>query len=106
MAPSLIGVTGRMTDVQIIAKARQVGRTMCCARSILDLSDSQLHEITAFLHAADSSPNLSPRQEKAGGSMGCCSMMSSVDDAAVIGSTLTEYRVRSRRGSTNRAHLG
>lgn len=54
MAPSLLDVTRRMRDEAIVAHARKIGGTMCCARNILNLTDAQFGDIIAFLHAVDS----------------------------------------------------
>lgn len=53
MAPSLIGVTEHMTDEEIVAHARMIGDTMCCARNILKLTDSEFDDILAYFHAVD-----------------------------------------------------
>lgn len=61
MAPSLIGVTERMDDEEIIKHARKIGRSMCCAQHILKLTDQEFENIVAHLHTLNA--NL-PKQRK------------------------------------------
>ena len=72
MAPSLVGVTGRMTDGAIVAHARKIGETMCCAKHIRSLTDAEFRDIVAYFHAVDTDPAVKRRAERAGGSVGCC----------------------------------
>ncbi len=49
MVPSLIGVTERMSPSEIIAHSRGLANSMCCARHLAQLSDSDYHSIIAYL---------------------------------------------------------
>lgn len=72
MAPSFVGVTRRMTDEGIVAHARKIGETMCCARHIRRLADAEFTDIVAYFHAVDTDPRVKRRAERAGGGIGCC----------------------------------
>jgi mono/diheme cytochrome c family protein len=72
MAPSLVGVTGHMTDTAIVAHARKIGETMCCARHIRHLSDRDFADIVAFFHAVDNDPAVRRRLKGATSGSGCC----------------------------------
>ena len=56
MAPSLLGVTRRMTDDAIVAHARRIGETMCCAWHIGKISDAEFADIVAYFYAVDRDP--------------------------------------------------
>jgi mono/diheme cytochrome c family protein len=71
MAPSLVGVTGHMRDEAIVAHARKIGETMCCARHIRNLTDAEFRDIVAYFHAVDTDPTVKRRAERASGSVGC-----------------------------------
>ena len=73
MAPSLVDITKRMSDEGIVAHARKIGATMCCAQNILNLSDAQFGDIIAFLHADDSDSAVKGQVAKLGngGMCGC-----------------------------------
>lgn len=73
LAPSLVGVTGHMTDEAIVAHARKIGETMCCARHIRNITDAEFSDIVAYFHAADTDPSVKRRAERAGGGGCCCS---------------------------------
>jgi mono/diheme cytochrome c family protein len=53
MAPSLLGITDRMTDNAIVDHSRKIGQTMCCARHIGKLTDAQFADILAYFRAID-----------------------------------------------------
>jgi mono/diheme cytochrome c family protein len=72
MAPSLVGVTRRMADDRIVAHARKIGETMCCARHIRNLTDDQFADIVAYFHALDTNPAAKRGAEEAGQGAGCC----------------------------------
>jgi hypothetical protein len=72
MAPSLIGVTRHMTDEGIVAHARKIGETMCCARHIRDLTDAEFTDIVAYFHAVDHDPGVRRRAAQAQAGGGCC----------------------------------
>ncbi len=72
MAPSLVGVTRHMRDEAIVAHARKIGETMCCARHIRSLTDAEFTDIVAYFHAVDTDPTVKRRAERAGGGSGCC----------------------------------
>jgi hypothetical protein len=72
MAPSLVGVTRHMTDEAIVAHARKIGETMCCARHIRNLTDAEFTDIVAYFHAVDTDPPVRRPAERAGGGSGCC----------------------------------
>jgi mono/diheme cytochrome c family protein len=71
MAPSLIGVTRHMTDEGIVAHARKIGETMCCARHIRNLTDAEFTDIIAYFHAVDTDPAVKRRAEGQGPGVGC-----------------------------------
>lgn len=73
MAPSLLGVTRHMEDEQVVAHARRIGETMCCARHILRLTDAQFADIVAYFHAVDRDPGVRRRATRAAVGTGCCS---------------------------------
>jgi mono/diheme cytochrome c family protein len=72
MAPSLRGVTRRMTDDAIVAHARRIGETMCCARHIGKISDAEFADIVAYFSAVDRDPEVGRRAAGASGKGGCC----------------------------------
>jgi mono/diheme cytochrome c family protein len=72
MAPSLVGVTGHLTDEAVVAHARKIGETMCCARHIRSLTDAEFTDIVTYFHAVDTDPAVKRRAERAGGGSGCC----------------------------------
>jgi cytochrome c553 len=72
MAPSLLDVTRRMSDKAIVAHARKIGDTMCCARSILNLSDAQFGDIVAFLHAVTANSVVRSQVAQLGNGGACC----------------------------------
>ena len=72
MAPSLLGVTRRMTDDAIVAHARRIGETMCCARHIGKISDAEFADIVAYFYAVDRDPEVGRRAAGARGKGGCC----------------------------------
>jgi cytochrome c len=72
MAPSLVGVTRHMTDEAIVAHARKIGETICCARHIRSLTDAEFTDIVAYFHAVDTDPAVKRRAEREGGSECCC----------------------------------
>ena len=72
MAPSLVGVTGHVTDVAIVAHARKIGETMCCARHIRNLTDAEFSDIIAYFHAVDTDAAVRRRAEEIGRGRGCC----------------------------------
>jgi mono/diheme cytochrome c family protein len=72
MAPSLIGVTRHMADEGIVAHARKIGETMCCARHIRNLTDAEFTDIIAYFHAVDTDPAVKRRAEGQGTGVGCC----------------------------------
>lgn len=58
MAPSLVGVTERMSVKQIAAHARKIADEMMCARSIKTLTDKDFADIAAYLRTLQpSSPD-------------------------------------------------
>jgi mono/diheme cytochrome c family protein len=71
MAPSLLGTTGYMADEAIVAHARKIGATMCCARHIGNLTDVDFADIVAYFHAVDGDAAVRRRAEKAPGGGGC-----------------------------------
>ena len=75
MAPSLLEVTKWMSDEAIVAHARKIGATMCCAGNILNLTDAQFSDIVAFLHADDSDAAVAGQVAKLKDAGDCCSMM-------------------------------
>ena len=72
MAPSLRGVTGHRTDEAIVAHARKIGETMCCARHIRGLTDGDFADIVAYFHAVDRNAAVRRRADQAGAGRGCC----------------------------------
>lgn len=74
MAPSLLGVTRHMRDAEIVAHARMIGETMCCARHIRQLTDREFADIVAYFHAVDRDPGARRAAAQAGSGMSCCSM--------------------------------
>jgi hypothetical protein len=72
MAPSLLDVTKHMTDEAIVAHARKIGETMCCARHIRGLTDGEFADILAYFHAVDQDPAVRRRAAQAGAGGGCC----------------------------------
>jgi mono/diheme cytochrome c family protein len=72
MSPSLLGVTRRMTDSAIVAHARKIGETMCCARHLRAVTDREFADIVAYFHAVDKDPAVRRRAERAGAGSGCC----------------------------------
>jgi hypothetical protein len=72
MAPSLLGVTRHMGDEAIVAHARKIGETMCCARHIGHLTDADFADILAYFHAVDRDPAVRRRAEQAPARGGCC----------------------------------
>lgn len=72
MAPALIGVTRHMTDEGIVAHARKIGETMCCARHIRSVTDAEFTDIIAYFHAIDTDSGVKRRAERAGAGVGCC----------------------------------
>lgn len=73
MAPSLLGVTRRMSDEEIVAHAREIGEMMCCARHIGKITDEEFADVVAFLHAVDGDAKLRRGIERSGGRGCCCS---------------------------------
>jgi len=57
MAPSLIGVTNRMSTKEIAAHSRKIAEEMMCARPIKKLSDRDFEEIVEYLKTLDSRRN-------------------------------------------------
>lgn len=49
MAPSLVGITQRMTTEEIAAHSRKIADQMMCARSINELTDKDFTDIVAYL---------------------------------------------------------
>ena len=72
MAPSLLGVTKHKSDKAIVAHARKIGETMCCARHIRNLNDREFADIVAFFHAVDNDPAVRRRVEGTTSGGGCC----------------------------------
>jgi hypothetical protein len=67
-----VGITGHMRDEAIVAHARKIGETMCCARHIRNLTDAEFTDIVAYFHAVDTDPGVKRRAERASGGSGCC----------------------------------
>lgn len=78
MAPSLLGVTQHMEDEEIVAHARRIGETMCCARHLRNIGDREFADIVAYFHAVDRDPRVRSEAAEAGSGGSCCSMMGSM----------------------------
>jgi mono/diheme cytochrome c family protein len=74
MAPLLLGVTRHMDDDEIIAHARRIGETMCCARHLRNITDREFGDIVAYFHAVDRDPRVRGAAAQAGGGGSCCAM--------------------------------
>jgi hypothetical protein len=61
-----------MSDEGIVAHARKIGETMCCARHIRSLTDADFADIVAYFHAVDTDASVKRAAERAGGATGCC----------------------------------
>jgi hypothetical protein len=58
-------MTGRRSDEAVVAHARKIGRTVCCARQIGKLTDRDFADIVAYFRAVDRDPAVRPRAEQA-----------------------------------------
>lgn len=62
----LLDVTRRMSDEAVVARARKIGDTMCCAGNILNLVRRAVWRYHAFLRAVDTNSAVSSRVAKLG----------------------------------------
>jgi len=72
MVPPLLAVTRHMQDQAIVAHARKIGETMCCARHIGKLTDGEFAHIVAYFHAVDNDANVRRGAGQASAGRRCC----------------------------------